>query len=260
METLGYMGMFFVGGILGFIGGGGALLTVPILVSIFKIPVLVATSYSLLIVGVSSLFGAWGYRGSVDYKTAVMFFVPSALGTYLSRQVLTPWIPPVLYQFETTAFTKEKLILGVFALVMFGASFAMIRPQPQTPRSGTHGGRVFFLLSLGLGVGLLAGFVGAGGGFLIIPALVLIAHKPMAQAVGTSLLIITINSLVGFCGDLLAGAAFDWIFLFQVTGLAVLGIFAGSHGAGYVSPSKVKPAFGWFVFSVGCWVMYSSLT
>jgi uncharacterized membrane protein YfcA len=256
LDALGYVAMLFVGGSLGLIGGGGAILTVPIMVYLFKIPAVVATSYSLFVVGLSSLFGVLRYHKErlVDYRTAVVFSLPSFLGTYLARRVFMPWIPDTILQFGDASLSKDRLVMVVFACVMVGASWSMIR--------GTKIGRVvdtrghsWTLAGLGLVVGFVAGFVGAGGGFLIIPALVVTCGIPMQTAVGTSLLIIAANSLTGFSGDLIAGVNLDWLFLLKATGMALIGIFLGSSAARYVPSSKLKPAFGWFVLISGVYIM-----
>lgn len=259
MEIYGYIAMLFVGGALGLLGGGGAILTVPIMVLLFQVPALQATSYSLFVVGISSLFGVWRYHQEklVDYATAINFALPSFAGTYLARRVLMPQLPSVIFQIGDGAFSKDQLVLTVFALVMLGASFSMIRRGRDSAVSRVVGQNRPMLALLGLGVGFVAGFVGAGGGFLIIPALVVLAGMPMATAVGTSLLIIASNSLFGFGGDLLAGSAMNWFFLASVTSIALVGILAGSYAARFVPAARLKPAFGWFVLLMGGYVMFS---
>lgn len=258
MEVIGYIAMLFVGATLGIIGGGGAILTVPIMVYLFNTSAVLATSYSLFIVGVSSLFGVWRYHQNrlVDYRTAIYFALPSFVGTYLARRELMPRIPTVIFQIGDGSFSKDQLVMTVFAFVMIAASVSMIRKGKAT-ESSTSGDRNTLLLSLlGLAVGFVAGFVGAGGGFLIIPALVVMVRMPMAMAVGTSLLIISANSLFGFAGDFLAAAQMNWSFLASTTGLALVGIFVGSYAARFVSASKLKPGFGWFVFLMGAYILF----
>lgn len=261
MEIIGYVAMLFVGGTLGLIGGGGAILTVPIMVYLFKTPAVLATSYSLFVVGVSSLFGVWRYHQKrlVDYPTAINFALPSFIGTYLARRILMPRLPAVIFQIGEHTFSKDRLVMTVFALVMVGASVSMIRGRKD---SAAHAGVTqsrWLLGTLGLGVGFVAGFVGAGGGFLIIPALVVLAGMQMATAVGTSLLIISANSLFGFAGDVLAAVEMDWSLLGIATGIALVGIFAGSYAAQIVPASKLKPAFGWFVLLMGSYIMFGQL-
>lgn len=259
MDIYGYVAMLAVGASLGLIGGGGAILTVPIMVYLFNTSVIVATSYSLFVVGASSLFGVWRYHQEklVDYRTALTFAAPSFLGTYVARRVLMPILPEVIFRFGDFDFKKDQLVMTVFAVVMLAASIAMIRSAKNSEVPITRAAKRsrFLLPGLGFVVGFVAGFVGAGGGFLIIPALVIFAQVPMAMAVGTSLLIIAANSLVGFGGDVLAGNVMDWRFLAVTTSIALVGIFAGSYAARFVPASKLKPAFGWFVLVMGIYIM-----
>lgn len=251
--------MLFVGGTLGLIGAGGAILTVPIMVYLFNTPAVLATSYSLFVVGISSLFGVWRYHQEelVDYPTAINFALPSFMGTYLARRVLMPQLPAVIFQIGESLFSKDQLVMTVFALVMVGASVSMIRRGNDSGGSADMTTSRWLLGIMGLGVGLVAGFVGAGGGFLIIPALVVLAGMPMAKAVGTSLLIIAANSLFGFGGDILAGSEMAWSFLVLTTSIALVGIFVGSYAGRFIPASKLKPAFGWFVLLMGSYVLFT---
>jgi uncharacterized membrane protein YfcA len=253
--------MLFVGGTLGLIGGGGAILTVPIMVYLFNTPAVLATSYSLFIVGISSLFGVWRYHQEklVNYTTAINFALPSFVGTYLARRVLMPILPDVIFKIGESSFSKDQLVMTVFALVMLGASVSMIRGGKDSDSSAFVSPSRWLLGTLGLGVGFVAGFVGAGGGFLIIPALVVFAGMPIAKAVGTSLLIISANSLFGFGGDILSSNKMEWSFLTITTGIALVGIFIGSYAARFVPASKLKPAFGWFVLLMGSYIMFTQL-
>lgn len=262
VEILGYISMLFVGVTLGLIGGGGAILTVPIMVYLFKMPAVLATSYSLFIVGVSSLFGVLRYHREnlVDYPTAINFALPSFIGTYLARRILMPKLPILIFQIGDAAFGKDQLVMTVFALVMLGASISMIRGGKISDASVVKQTRNWWLIgAMGLGVGFVAGFVGAGGGFLIIPVLVVLAGMAMPAAVGTSLLIISANSLFGFSGDILAATEMDWSFLSVTTGIALAGIYGGSYAAQFVPPSKLKLAFGWFVLLMGIYIMFGQV-
>ncbi len=261
MEIYGFIAMLFVGGALGLMGGGGAILTVPIMVYLFHKPAVLATSYSLFIVGVSSLFGVWQYHQKklVDYRTAVTFAIPSFFGTYLARRTLMPRLPEVIGHLGTSPFTKDQLIMTVFATVMLGASVSMIRGGKEAMKPQPVLRNHMLIGILGLIVGFVAGFVGAGGGFLIIPALVVLAGMPMQSAVGTSLLIICANSLFGFGGDVFAKNQMDWEFLAAVTGISLVGIFVGSYTARFISASTLKPAFGWFVLLMGSYIMFMQM-
>ncbi len=261
MTTLGYIAMLFVGLSLGLIGGGGSILTMPILVYLFAVSPVLATSYSLFIVGCASIFGVWRYhlQGLVDYKTAIVFLTPSFLGTYMARHLLLPFIPSML-ELDGFAISKDQLIMVVFALVMLGASISMIRPQTSSAQKIDKGWKgIAKLIALGFTVGFVAGLVGAGGGFLIIPALVVFGGLSMNTAVATSLFIISANSMVAFAGDLLGGVTIDWSFLAAATGVTTLGLFAGVRFSSSVSPVVLKVSFGWFLLLMGTWIISKQL-
>jgi hypothetical protein len=252
--------MSLVGLVLGLIGGGGAILTMPILVYLLGVSPALATSYSLFIVGSSSIIGVWRYhiQRLVDYRTAIIFVLPSLLGTYLARRVLLPAIPDIVMQWGSYVVSKDQLIMTVFAVVMLGASLSMIRPQPYATTAQTPGSYPK-LLGLGLGVGFIAGFVGAGGGFLIIPALVVFGRLKMNTAVATSLFIIATNSLVAFTGDLLAHVPIAWSLLALMTAVSSVGLILGVKLSSAVSPAKLKLGFGWFVLVMGAGILYKQI-
>lgn len=248
-----------VGLSLGIIGGGGSILTVPILVYAFGVKPELSTSYSLFIVGLTTLIGSVSYyrNNLISVRTAITFVLPSILSIFVTRRFLMPVIPDVLLRNESFHITKDILIMVVFAVLMVSAAISMIRSKnTELPQQSKDAGNVWFIMIEGVIVGALAGFVGAGGGFLIIPALVLFANMPMKKAIGTSLLIISINSLLGFSGDVVAGVAIDWKFLGLFSVFTVSGILLGSKLAGKISPRKLKPAFGWFVLLMGVYILY----
>jgi uncharacterized membrane protein YfcA len=254
MEALGFIASFAMGITLGIMGGGGSIMTVPILVYLLNQPPTTATGYSLFVVGVTALIGSAMYirRGDVDFKTWLTFAVPSIVGVNVARGIVIPAIPETLAQAGGFILTKEILIMTAFAALMILASYSMIRkravPQPadMNPRR-----RLIQIGSKGFLVGIVAGFVGAGGGFLIIPALVLMAGLTMRVAVGTSLMIIALQSLLGFAGDLARGISPDWTLLVTVAAIATAGIAAGSALAHKIKEQRLKTAFGWFVLAMG---------
>lgn len=247
---------------LGLIGGGGSILTVPILVYLFGIPAELSTAYSLFIVGLTSLFGSFTHMkmGNIHWKTALVFGIPSIISVYLTRHFVVPAIPDILL---TTPFplNKDMGILILFAVIMVLASYSMIKKgKPQTQSEGeTVSYNYPLILVEGAIVGFVTGLVGAGGGFLIIPALVLLAKLPMKQAVGTSLVIIASKSLLGFLGDLGRGQVIDWTFLMGFSAIAVVGIFLGAFLSKKISGDKLKPAFGWFVLVMGIYIIVKTL-
>lgn len=265
MEIIGYFASALIGISLGLIGGGGSILTVPVLVYLFGVDPVLATAYSLFIVGSTSLVGAFPkYReGMVNLKTAFIFGIPAILAVYVTRAFVIPMIPnPVLVLGEFTV-SKATMMMGLFAVLMVFASYSMIRGKKNDNGSdeSTEGPQRFnypMILLEGSVVGVLTGLVGAGGGFLIIPALVLFSKLPMKQAVGTSLLIIAAKSLIGFTGDV-AHYEMDWTLLGTVTALAIVGIFVGNRLSRKIDGEKLKKAFGWFVLIMGVYILIKEL-
>lgn len=246
---IGYAAALIIGLTLGLIGGGGSILTVPILVYLMGIEPVLATAYSLFIVGLTALVGTFDFmrKKLVNFKVAVYFAVPSFLSVFLTRLYLLPAIPQTLWRNEGFVLSKPTALLLLFALIMLLAAVAMIKPKKKLPSHGS--GKVnFWLIGIeGMMVGALTGLVGAGGGFLIIPALVAFGGLRMKEAVGTSLLIIAIKSLIGFTGDLTASRDIDWNLLLIFSGLAVVGIFVGSYLSRFIKDKSLKTSFGYFV-------------
>ncbi|MTI39828.1 sulfite exporter TauE/SafE family protein [Fulvivirga lutimaris] len=260
VEILGYIGAVAIGVSLGLIGGGGSILTVPVLVYLLGVSPVLATAYSLFIVGFSSLVGGIKYarQGLVNFKTGLVFAVPAFLSVYLTRRYLMPWLPDVWFTTEVFTLTKNTGILLLFAILMVAASISMIKKsKTEEVEVKTDGTEFNFILILieGAVVGMLTGLVGAGGGFLIIPALVLFAKLPMKMAIGTSLLIIAAKSLLGFIGDIQAGENIDWAFLLTISALAGTGIFIGMAFSKKVDGAQLKKGFGWFVLIMGVFMI-----
>jgi uncharacterized membrane protein YfcA len=262
LEILGFAGALLIGIVLGLIGGGGSILTVPVLVYLLHINPVTATAYSLFVVGVSSLVGALKnmQKGLVDFKTAIVFSIPAFIAVYATRKYLLPAIPEELFQVGDFMVTKDIGIMVFFAIIMLLASVSMIRGRCKNCDDDTA--KVEYNIPLivveGLVVGVLTGIVGAGGGFLIIPALVMLAKLPMKKAVATSLLIIAIKSLIGFLGDV-QNLAIDWDILLSFTALSVVGIFAGIWLSKFIKGSNLKKSFGWFVVVMGLYILYKEL-
>lgn len=254
MEYLGYLASVLIGITLGLIGGGGSILTVPILVYLFALDAENATSYSLFIVGITAMIGAYRHYvlGNLKIKTALYFALPSIASLLIVRKILLPMIPDHLFDVGGVQITKNLLIMVVFAVLMMAASVSMIR---KTTEVQTVKIKYPQLALIGFLVGFITGFLGAGGGFLIIPALLFFANLPMKQAVGTSLFIIFVNSLIGFGGDLLGGINIDYQLLLTVTSIAVVGMFIGTQLSKKIDGAKLKPAFGWFVLLMGLYII-----
>lgn len=261
MEIIGYIASLIIGVSLGLIGGGGSILTVPVLVYLFQVNPVLATAYSLFIVGATSLVGAFPkYKsGEINIRTAVIFGIPSIAAVFATRAFIVPAIPKEVFSIGDLVVTKSLLTMLLFAVLMVLASVSMIRnkKQKQEENGKQHFSYPLILLE-GTIVGILTGLVGAGGGFLIIPALVLLSKLPMKQAVGTSLLIIAAKSLIGFTGDL-GKQSMDWTLLLSVTGLAIVGIFIGNALSKKVSADSLKKGFGWFVLVMGIYILVKEL-
>lgn len=261
MYIAGYLASILIGLSLGLIGGGGSILTVPVLVYLFGIDPILGTAYSLFIVGVTSVIGSISYsrHSLVDVRTAIIFGLPSIVAVFLTRAYLVPAIPQEVLRLGDLIIDRGMMLMLLFAILMLVASIGMIRPTTKSPKSPqsalTHRKYPYILILIeGLVVGSLTGLVGAGGGFLIIPALVILGRLPMKQAIGTSLVIISAKSLLGFLGE--SGLRdLDWGFLLSVTAFAILGIFLGMKLSHRIDGARLKPAFGWFVFVMGIYII-----
>ncbi len=262
MEIFGYIASVLIGISLGLIGGGGSILTVPVLVYLFGLNALAATEYSLFIVGISSLAGSVSYlkKGWVNTKTAFVFGIPSVISIFITRNYILPLIPYEVFSIGHLTITKDILLLSIFAALMITASWKMIRkPKEDHSESGDYQRHhTMMIAGQGLMVGVLTGLVGAGGGFMIIPALVNFLKTPMRVAIGTSLIIISFNSLIGFFSTM-HHAAVDWKFLAIVSLIAVSGIIIGSQLSKKINGKKLKPAFGWFTLVMGIYIIVREL-
>lgn len=258
MEIFGYFASILIGVTLGLIGGGGSILTVPVLVYLFAVDPVVATAYSLFIVGSTSLVGTFAYfkKGLVNLKTAIVFGLPAIVAVFATRAYIVPAIPDEVFSIGDFVVTKANLLMLLFAVLMIVASYSMIKKKKASESEEPAEQKFNYPLILieGLVVGILTGLVGAGGGFLIIPALVILSKLPMKEAVGTSLLIIAAKSLIGFFGES-SDTHIDWTFILILTGLAIVGIFIGGALSKRIDGKKLKPAFGWFVLVMGVYIL-----
>lgn len=258
MELLGYIASILIGVSLGLIGSGGSILTVPVLVYLFSVDAVAATAYSLFIVGFTAAVGSIGYfkKGLVNVKTALIFGAPSIVTVFLTRAYLVPSIPKEIFSVGDFVVTKSILMMLLFAVLMVAASYSMIKKDKKKtevdlgPQKFNHP----IILLEGAIVGVVTGLVGAGGGFLIIPALVLLSKLPMKEAVGTSLVIIAAKSLIGFFGES-GETVINWILLSSVAAFATVGIFIGIYLSKKIDGAKLKPIFGWFVLIMGVYII-----
>jgi uncharacterized protein len=251
-EAAGYAAAVGIGIALGLVGGGGSILTVPVLVYLFQTAVVPATGYSLFIVGLTALTGAIAYmrNGLVNYRAVLLFGLPSLTAVYVTRSMLLPALPEELFTLIGLRVTRDLALMTLFALLMLGASVTMIRNR-ESRQPKARGNAPWAVIALeGVTVGVLTGLVGAGGGFLIIPALVILARLPMKTAIGSSLVIIAIKSLVGFTGDL-PHLDVDWHFLLTFTALAVAGSIPAALLARHLPTRRLEKAFGYLTMLVG---------
>ncbi|MBC7567910.1 MAG: sulfite exporter TauE/SafE family protein [Pedobacter sp.] len=256
MDITGYFASILIGISLGLIGGGGSILTVPVLVYLFTVDTVLATTYSLFIVGSTSLAGSISYfkKDLINFKTAMVFGVPSIVAVFLTRTYFLPAIPEHIASLGTLIITKSTLLLIFFAVLMVLASYSMIKKDKKKEGDQNKPINNFLVVIQGVITGIVTGLIGAGGGFLIIPALVNLLKLPMKVAIGTSLVIIAVNSLAGFAFSV-GHASIHWSFLFTVTSIAIVGIFIGSFISTKIDSKKLKPAFGWFVLAMGIYII-----
>jgi len=250
MHAAGYFLSMFIGFSLSLIGGGGSILTIPVLVYFFRIDPVLATTYSLFIVGLTAIAGSVNYyrMNNIDYATVFQFGVPSVMVLLIMRKWLLPLIPSTIFQFHSLVLSKSMLILVIFSATMLLAGFSMVRKK-KYPTSVENMSNSRLVLQ-GSITGALTGFIGIGGGFIIVPSLVLFAGLPMKKAIGTSLVIITANCLVGVLGDLRTVESLDLPFLATFALFAILGIVAGTWAIRFIPDKQLKPAFGWIILSL----------
>lgn len=257
-EIVGYSCAALIGITLGLTGSGGSILTVPLLVYLFHFSPLIATSYSLFIVGTTSLVGAVNsyLNRLIDLRTALLFGTSSVVTVFVTRKFILPLIPSHIATIGSYDISFSSLTMLLFALLMLLASLSMIRSNAEQERviRKPKAKLVFY----GFLIGIVTGFLGAGGGFLLIPALVLLLGLDMKKAVGTSLFIITINSLIGFLGDT-GHYTIDWEFLWLITAIATTGIFIGSLFSKKIKGKNLKKVFGWFVLVVAVYILIKEI-
>ncbi len=258
MEVLGYLAAILIGVSLGLIGGGGSILTVPVLVYLFGTAASTATFYSLFIVGLTSAVGSYSYlkKGLVNDKVAIYFGLPSICVVLLTRTYLVPALPEIIFKSENFEITKDLFLMMLFAVLMIFAAYSMIKKcvgEDCFPKENLTL-KIGVLVLNGSLVGLITGLIGAGGGFLIIPALVNMLGLEIKKAIGTSLVIISVNALIGFTASV-AHYETDWLLLAKIFGLAMMGVVLGSFLSKKIDSKKLKPVFGYFVLTMGVYII-----
>ncbi len=266
MEIIGYVLASLIGISLGLIGSGGSILTVPLLVYVFNVSPVLATAYSLFIVGASSLAGSARkiMNQEVKLKTVLFFGLPSIVAVYLTRKFIIQSLPEHFFDLGSFVVTKDLFIMMLFAVFMAIAAFFMIKgrnEKEEDEKVAPKKVNYWIVILEGMFVGTLTGFVGAGGGFMIIPVLVLVMGMSMKEAIGTSLAIIAIKSMIGFIGDVQNFTnEIDWMFLLSITTISIVGIFIGMYLSKFISAKWLKKGFGWFVLLMSIFILYKELS
>lgn len=262
MIIAGFIAFLIIGLILGLIGGGGSVLGVPVLVYIMFYSAETATNYSLFIVGLTSLIGAIAYlrKGEISFEAILQFALVSMVTVFCVRKFVMPAISQNITIYNI-AIQKQMLIMLVFSVLILSSSISMIKHKTYNRINETKWDEFAkspmglpFIILLGIAVGFITGFVGAGGGFIIVPVLIFFLRLNFKKAIGTSLCIIAINSLVGFTGSI-GHQTIEWPILLTLSGICVIGILIGSLLSNKISSKKLKPAFGWLTLVVGIFVI-----
>jgi uncharacterized protein len=262
-ELITYAASLFVGLSLGMIGAGGSILTVPVFIFVLKIDPLTSSIYSMFIVGISSLAGGIRsiFHKLVDIKTMIVFGIPSVTGVLVARKFIFPSIPDQLFSIGGFIVSKKILFMICISTLMFFAAVKMLKaasPKTETLPSVTHV-KTGFLITQGFLVGIITGLFGIGGGFLIVPALYFWTHLPMKKAVGTTLLIIAMNSLFSFSTSY-SESLINWSLLLRFSLGAIIGILIGTRIAEKIPSDYLKKMFGWFVMAISFYIVFKQFT
>lgn len=258
IELIGYFGALTIGVVIGLFGGGGSILAVPVFVYLFHLNPILATSYSLFVVGCSAAVGTLINikKKLIEFQTVLVFTIPALSSVSLTRRYLITNLPDVVFESDLVLITKEIALMLIFSLVIIVSALSMLKKNRlRTTKIINYNS----LIAIGLGVGLLTGLVGAGGGFVIVPALVLFAALDIKQAVATSLIIITFNALFGFLADV-TQVAIDWLFLIIFTSISVVGILIGSYVSNFTQEKSLKKNFARFMLLMALLIIYNEVT
>lgn len=265
LEIIGYVGAVVVGLLVILVGAGGSILTVPVLVYLFNISPVIATGYALLIVGATSIVSTLSYirRKMVNYRIALLFGIPSVIAVYLTRRFMLPAIPDELFTVGTAVVTKGVFLMLLMAVLIFISATSMIMVKRKYETDEETNLNTFYytrmILIEGLIIGILTGLVGTGGGFMIIPALVIMCNLPIKTAIGTALLIASAKSGIGFLGEMSTNSNIDYELIFKFTGFALVGIAMGTFLSDKVSGYRLRNYFGYFLYLVGAVILINEL-
>jgi len=255
MESLGFLLALCIGVSLGLMGSGGSILTVPVFVYILQVEPSLSTTYSLFAIGVAAAIGSIrNYRLKlIAYQKIIDFGIPSIILVFLTRQFILPLIPKVFF-IGPWVIHQNTILMVFFSLVMLLSALKMIQPSEKRTAVNDRKPSRYTTILQGAGVGLITGIVGAGGGFLIIPALIGFYKMPMHRAVGTSLAIICINSFFGMAGDIEKIPLFDWKILAPYTVLLLLGMFLGFYISRYFNGQQLKRSLGYLILGIAIFI------
>lgn len=259
MEILGFVLIIVIGLLVGLFGGGGSILTVPVLVYLFAIPATLSTTYSLALVSITSLIAAIPHivQKKLSFKKILQFGIPSLLSLYIVRAYILPSIPAT---FTLLGFEVEKnlFMMLFFSVLMLTSGFFMIKQKKNNPDCFDCPYNHFVLMIAGLIEGIITGIVGAGGGFIIVPVLMIFGKLSLKQAVANSLFIIGVKSLIGFLGshDIFS---LDFYFLVKILAIALVGMYFGIQLNKKLDAKQLKPIFGYFVVVMGCIILINEL-
>jgi len=234
-----------IGVVLGMLGGGGAILMLPMFVYAMGVEAKTAIAMSLFVVGATSVIGTsiHARTGTVRWKAGTFFGVTAMAGAFAGGRL--------------AHFVPASALLVLFGVLMVVTAIAMLRDRKVAP-GGEQNLRVGRILGIGAAVGMFSGLVGAGGGFLIVPALVLFAGLPMRESIGTSLFVITLQSFAGFAGHV-TQVRIDWPLMFAIAGAAAAGSVLGARASSLVAPRRLRRAFAWLVIAMGLFMFAKQL-
>lgn len=249
-----------IGLCLGLVGAGGSILTIPVFVYILKTEPVTSTVYSMFIVGICSLAGSIRsfFKGFIDVKVALLFGVPSVTGVFIARKLIFPALPQKVFCVWGMAVSKNVCIMLCLAAIMLVVSIKMLKkPVKNAATTGNSTkNKTFLVFCQGMVTGIITGLLGVGGGFLIMPALLLWLKLPVKTAIGTALLIITINSFTGFITSYNM-VHIEWSLLVKFATGAIAGILVGTKLSEKIHPGNLKIALGWFIIATSIYVLYT---
>jgi uncharacterized membrane protein YfcA len=258
-ELEAYTASVVIGLCLGLIGAGGSILTIPVFVYILKTDPAISTVYSMFIVGICSLTGSIlsFFKKLVDLKAAILFGMPSVAGVFIARKLIFPAFPEKLFSIHSFAVSKDFFIMISLAVIMFFISVKMLRKKCKAIiiADDEDKRRAALFLLQGIITGIISGLLGVGGGFLIVPALLLWLRLPMKTAIGTTLFIITINSVAGFVSSY-TSVFIEWPLLVKFALGAIAGILAGTKLSEKIQADNLKKALGWFIIVTSVYVLF----